>query len=705
MAPSCTSDQNNVLYHESLIIGTLCYKSLFFFCFRLIMPRSKSGKKRNPIDPESMKKAIEAVTASSDKRISIREACKVFNVKFATLVRQVNAFKSSGATSFQYKTSYDTKKVFTEEEELQLVDYIKTVAKMNYGMSKKQIRELAFKYAVANQKKIPITWNEPKLAGEEWMRLFLKRHSNEGGLSVRKPEKTSLSRATCFNRTNVNKFFDNLEDVHKRFGPFPPERIWNQDETGVTTVQNPPKVVASRGAKQVGVMTSAERGELVTVSTCVSALGNHIPPMMVFPRVNFKEYMLKGAPPGTIGGANSSGWSNEEMYFIFMQHFIKHTKPSKDERVLLVIDNHESHLSLRTLDLASNAGVVIVTFPPHTSHKLQPLDLSVYFPFKAFYNQAVQGWLINNPGKRVDIYSVAECVGNAFPRAFTTTNITSGFKKAGIYPLDRDVFNDEDYLPNYVTDFPNPDVTKTLSNYEKSRPTTSSSDRDETGSSQNEKDGQSNCVGLIVSPEQIQPFPKAAYKKKVGIKKGRKPGSSKVATDTPEKDQIREKKMANPLSKIVRSKKNTKKKIVNKKLDFDSESENEDVDVNSDDDGADLMDIINQEIYESQEEANFERARFEEGEYVLVGFSKKCGTPVQYVGKIISKDQHDFEYQIQFYKRIGNGNKFVKESEEIFDVVAEDIVVKLPKPVELSGSARTEGQLWFQVDFTNFNIK
>ena len=84
---------------------------------------------------------------------------------------------------------------------------------------------------------------------------------------------------------------------------------------------------------------------------------------------------------------------------------------------------------------------------------------------------------------------------------------------------------------------------------------------------------------------------------------------------------------------------NAKKKYENKKgrsikkLDFDSESENEDVDLISEDedDVTDLLDIINQEINEKQEEINFERATFEEGEYVLVGFSKKSGPPVHYV--------------------------------------------------------------------------
>lgn len=420
------------------------------------MPRSKTGKKRSPVDQESIQNAVAAVTAPPDTRISIREACKVYNVKFTTLVRNVNKFKASGEDKFEYneKKAYTVKKIFSEEEELTLVRYITTIAKMNYGLTKKKVRELAFKFAVANKKNYPHTWNEPKLAGEEWMRLFLKRHSE--ALSIRKPEKTSLSRATSFNQTNVNNFFDNLEDVDERFGPLPPERIWNQDETGITTVQNPSKIVGPKGVKQLGSMTSAERGQLITLSTCISATGNHIPPMMVFPRKNFKDFMLKGAPPGTIGGANPSGWSTEELYLQLMEHFIKQTKPSKDERVLLLIDNHETHLSLQTLQLASEAGVVVLTFPPHSSHRLQPLDVSVYFPFKAFYNQGVEAWHINNPGKTMDIYSVAEVVGQAYPRAFTTSNITSGFKKTGIFPLDRNIFTETDFLPSYVTDRPVP---------------------------------------------------------------------------------------------------------------------------------------------------------------------------------------------------------------------------------------------------------
>lgn len=73
------------------------------------MPRSKSGNKRVQVDQKSMENAVKEVTASPDKQISIREACKVFHVKFTTLVRNVNKFKLSGKKEFVYEENYAVK--------------------------------------------------------------------------------------------------------------------------------------------------------------------------------------------------------------------------------------------------------------------------------------------------------------------------------------------------------------------------------------------------------------------------------------------------------------------------------------------------------------------------------------------------------------------------------------------------------------------
>jgi hypothetical protein len=56
-------------------------------------------------------------------------------------------------------------------------------------------------------------------------------------------------------------------------------------------------------------------------------------------RVHFKEYFLNGAPLGSAGSANKSGWMSDQDFVLFMKHFIQHVQLSKENEVLLLLDN------------------------------------------------------------------------------------------------------------------------------------------------------------------------------------------------------------------------------------------------------------------------------------------------------------------------------------------------------------------------------
>ena len=134
------------------------------------------------------------------------------------------------------------------------------------------------------------------------------------------------------------------------------------DETGITTVQKPNRIVAKKVTKQVGAIISAERGTLVTLAIAVSAQGNSI------------HHFVRDGPIGSIGAGNASGWMQETEFLVFLKHFVKHAKPTPENKYLLLLDNQESLLSISSLDFCRGKGIVLLSFPPHCTHRIQPLD-------------------------------------------------------------------------------------------------------------------------------------------------------------------------------------------------------------------------------------------------------------------------------------------------------------------------------------------
>lgn len=60
-------------------------------------------------------------------------------------------------------------------------------------------------------------------------------------------------------------------------------------------------------------------GTLTTICYIVSALGNYFPPVIIFPRVHFKQHMIVDASAGILGLATQAGWMNSELFVKTMQ--------------------------------------------------------------------------------------------------------------------------------------------------------------------------------------------------------------------------------------------------------------------------------------------------------------------------------------------------------------------------------------------------
>ena len=106
-------------------------------------------------------------------------------------------------------------------------------------------------------------------------------------------------------------------------------------------------------------MTSGEPGSLVTICTAVNAASTAIPPIMIFPRVNYKEHFFHDGSLGCTGASHPSGWMTEENFLKFVHHFVKHTRCLKDRKILLLLDNHETHVSIEVVSYANENDIVV----------------------------------------------------------------------------------------------------------------------------------------------------------------------------------------------------------------------------------------------------------------------------------------------------------------------------------------------------------
>lgn len=69
-----------------------------------------------------------------------------------------------------------------------------------------------------------------------------------------------------------------------------------------------PKVVGMNGKRRISALSSAERGSLVNVVTCMNAAGHYIPPKLVWPRTNMKIELTNETPPGSTYACHKLGW-------------------------------------------------------------------------------------------------------------------------------------------------------------------------------------------------------------------------------------------------------------------------------------------------------------------------------------------------------------------------------------------------------------
>lgn len=678
----------------------------------------RKGNKRASWTEESLQEAIAKVREGQ----KVLAVAKLYGIPRTTLQNRLK----SGITS---KGSLGPPSQLGAEVEMKIVNHIKKLQARGFAPDRRAVREMAFRIAQALQIKTSFS-EDTGLAGFPWFNSFMRRNPS---LRIRQAEGVSKARATGLNKKDVSDYFDLLYFTMEKFDLLgKPCNIYNMDETGLSLNNKPGKVVAAKGSKNVPSLTSGERGETITVVTSCNAEGTFLPPYCIFKGKNRKEEWLDGMPPGSDYAMSAkSAYVNSE---IFKEWLTSHFIPRKPVgKVLLILDGHKSHTNdVLMLEFAEENDIILLGFPSHTTHFLQPLDRSFFKSLKSHWNCVCNTFMRNNPARKINRAVFGQLLGQAWNKAATVETGANGFKATGIHPLNRDAIPDYAFLGDDGT---NEDISRTVDSesnmtnlciQSRAVPVTSSGiDSEEnlpisgsqsvsmqltpakllmnispipsvmTGQAEKQRVCVKQLAKIFNSDQSIKELKDKALKKEMRQKELEERKRKRAFNKEIKQKEIEEKERDRTLKREIKEKqameKGNKEKKRRRKLSYEYDESECDEAISLHDDSTDEW------VEEVEEVKEDEPKELQEGTFVVVRVSGKKAYRL-FVAKIICKSSEGLE--VKFYKRVEKLMKF-KETDETNYADEEDVVIVLSKPIETS-SARYQNMIGFSNDLSEF---
>jgi hypothetical protein len=137
---------------------------------------------------------------------------------------------------------------------------------------------------------------------------------------------------------------------------------------------------------------------------------------------------------------SKKAWMTTFLFSAWIDHFIQALRGlggiSPSNPHLLIFDGQSSHVTIDVVHKAREVGLHLLPLPSHCSHAMQPLDVSIFKPFKSAFRIYRDIWTIQNRGVGAGKDVLASWVSKALRRVLTVENNLSGFCATGIYPMN-----------------------------------------------------------------------------------------------------------------------------------------------------------------------------------------------------------------------------------------------------------------------------
>ena len=224
-----------------------------------------------------------------------------------------------------------------------------------------------------------------------WLASFAEAHN----LRIRSPQTVEAVRRKACDKRRIADWFQRFGGLIEGYDE---EMVLNMDETGLAT-NHKFKVVVPDGVFPVVAGGKTKEVHLTGIVT-ISATGKVFTPGVILPSLkNLPQELEK-----FVGDANfyqsRSGWMTRELFELYclnLAHEVGQWRlglppARRNKRVLLIVDGHSSRKSPRAIAYLQQFGIDMLTLPGHSTHVLQPFDVSVAAVLKSYMSRSVERW-------------------------------------------------------------------------------------------------------------------------------------------------------------------------------------------------------------------------------------------------------------------------------------------------------------------------